>query len=90
MTRLDELIEQFPDSEFLIADGFDDAIIGVEWSSERVVYSVTMCLLILIDRDGMTYNEAMEYFDFNVANAYVGEKTPIFMTPIIFIPNDKK
>jgi hypothetical protein len=79
MTKLDELIEKFPECEFLIADGFDDAIIGIEWSSERVVYSVSKCLDILIERDGMTYSEAIEYFDFNVSSAYVGEKTPIFI-----------
>jgi hypothetical protein len=79
MTKLDELIEKFPECEFLIADGFDDAIIGIEWSSERVVYCVSKCLDILIERDGMTYSEAIEYFDFNVSSAYVGEKTPIFI-----------
>jgi hypothetical protein len=79
MTKLDELIEKFPESEFLIADGFDDAILGIEWSSERVVYSVAKCLDILIERDGMSYSEAIEYFDFNVSSAYVGEKTPIFI-----------
>ena len=73
MTKLDELIEKFPECEFLIADGFDDAIIGIEWSSERVVYCVSKCLDILIERDGMTYSEAIEYF----------EKELIFM--IVFI-----
>ena len=35
-------------SEFLIADGFDDAIIGVDESSHRVIYDVDKCVDILI------------------------------------------
>lgn len=66
------------DSEFLIADGFDDAIIGVDESSHRVIYDVDKCIGILMKRDGMEYLEAMEYFDFNVRGSYVGEKTSIF------------
>jgi hypothetical protein len=32
-----------------------------------------------MERDGMTYDEAVEYFNFNVSDAYVGEKTPAFI-----------
>lgn len=35
MTMLEALIEAHPDTEFLIADGFNDAIIGFHSSSER-------------------------------------------------------
>ena len=31
---LEEIIEMFPDEEFLIADGFDGAIIGFLWPTE--------------------------------------------------------
>jgi hypothetical protein len=65
------------DVSALTADGFDDAIIGI--ASERVVYSRTKCIEILMKRDGMDYLEAMEYFDFNVEGAYMGEKTPIWV-----------
>jgi hypothetical protein len=33
-------------------------------------------------KDGMEYDEALEYFDFNIAGAYVGEQTPIFIHKI--------
>ena len=65
-------------SEFLIADGFDDAIIGVDESSHRVIYDVDKCVSIIMERDDLDYLEAMEYFDYNVRGSYVGEKTPIF------------
>jgi len=38
------------------------------------------CLSIFIERDGMNYEEAEEYFDFNVIGAWVGKGTPCFAT----------
>jgi hypothetical protein len=68
-------------SEELYADGFDDAIIGIGRQSNKtiVVYDESKCLDILIERDGMTEEEAIEFFEFNVIRAYVGEHTPIFV-----------
>tara|TARA_R110002020_G_scaffold185098_1_gene382597 strand:- start:213 stop:488 length:276 start_codon:yes stop_codon:yes gene_type:complete len=69
--------------EALTADGFDDAIMGI---GERcgqptlVAYDRTKCIQILIDRDGMDYEEAVEFFEFNTVGAWVGENTPIFIT----------
>ena len=71
-----QIIEQYQEEEFLTADGFDDAIIGVEETSMRLIYSVDKCLKIL--EQDMTELEAMEHFNFNVSGAYVGEKTPIW------------
>lgn len=31
----------------------------------------------------MTYDEAVEYFEFNVSGSYVGEKTPIWCDDVI-------
>ena len=71
-------MEIYPDEDILKADGFDDAIIGVDYqhTEPRLIYSVTKCLEIL-EKD-MDSEEAMEYFDYNVRGAYVGEKTPIW------------
>ena len=68
--------------ELVTADGFDNAFIGI---GERInldsvaVYDVDKCIDILVSRDGMTYEEAMEFFDFNIKRAWVGEKTPIWV-----------
>jgi hypothetical protein len=62
----------------LTADGFDDAIIG-ETTKELVVYNVATIIDILMERDGMTEDEAFEYFDYNIDGSYMGEQTPIFM-----------
>lgn len=75
---LEEILASYEDETFLKADGFDEAIIGVDSNTMRLIYSVTKCLDILQTRDGMEYSEAMEYFDFNTRCAFVGEQTPIW------------
>lgn len=76
INMINEIIENYPEEEFLTADGFNDAIIGVDDKSMRIIYSVSKCLEILMK--DMTDEEAIEYFEYNVSSAYVGEKTPIW------------
>ena len=71
------IIDAYPDTDFLTADGFDIAIIGVEEASNRIIYSVDRCVKVLMDQ-GMSDEEAIEYFDFNVRGSYIGEQTPIW------------
>jgi hypothetical protein len=75
---LNNIVDNYPEEEFLVADGFDNAVIGVDIKSMRVIYSVDKCINILINEHNMTDEEAFEYFEYNVAGAYVGEKTPIW------------
>jgi hypothetical protein len=75
---LDKIIEWFPEDEILVADGFNDAIIGIDNYSMKLIYSVSKCIDIL-SKD-MGEEEAVEYFNFNVRGSYVGEKTPIWCT----------
>lgn len=68
--------------DLLKADGFDKAIIGVgrkKGSQDSLVYSYDKCIQILMERDGMEYDDAVEFMEFNVVDAYVGERTPIFV-----------
>jgi len=53
---LENILEWFPEEEILIADGYNDAIIGIEEGSMRVIYSVSKCIKILedVDRDWET------------------------------------
>jgi len=74
---LEGIVEYFQDEDILKADGFDDAVIGIDTGTMRLIYSVTRCVEILIV-GGMDMNDAIEYFDFNVRGSYVGEKTPIW------------
>ena len=84
MNLLESLIESYPDTEFLIADGFDDAVIGYHQQSERLIYSIKKCIDILID-EGMSEEDALEHFYYNVEGAYVGEKTPIWADDTFYV-----
>lgn len=43
------------------------------------VYSYSKCLDVFVKRDGMSYDEAIEYMDYNVLGAYLGENMPVFL-----------
>ena len=78
--RLAELKETIVEHnpKALFADGLDNAILG--YSTElRVIYSVDKIMETLVERDEMTPDEAIEYFEYNISCAYVGEYTPIYM-----------
>lgn len=77
-----QIIEQNPDTDFLIADGFNDAIIGYETSSFRIIYSTKKCIEILC-AEGMNEMDAKEHFAYNVEGSFVGEQTPIFCYDIL-------
>ena len=86
-SMIDDILEADPDTEFITADGFNDAIIGYCIFTNKIIYSVKKCIDILIE-EGMTYEEAMEHFDYNVRGSHgirdnQGEdKTPIFSQDI--------
>lgn len=75
---LDELRGMNP--EILLADGFEDALVGTVqvFSKTVALYDREKCIKILMGRDGMERDEAEEYFEFNVTGSYVGEYTPAF------------
>jgi hypothetical protein len=79
--EIDEINEINPDA--IIVDGFNDAIIGL---AERinlgpvVAYDVDKMIDIMIERDGMTYEDAIEYFDYNILGAWMGENTPVYVS----------
>ena len=78
---LELILETYPDDSFLKADGFDDAVIGVENSSMRLIYSTIECIRIL-QAEGMTYEDALEHFYYNVESCYMGEQTPIWCSDL--------
>ena len=64
----------------LKADGFDDAILGISTrigDDNLIAYDYDKCIEIL--QKEMSYEEAVEYMEFNVVGSYVGEGTPIFI-----------
>jgi hypothetical protein len=71
------------DPNTLYADGFEDALIGLGWQHTKLIaiYDYDKCVEILILREDMTHEEAIEWMEYNVVGSYVGEYTPIFMLP---------
>jgi len=66
----------------LKADGFDEALIGIgrRCSQEDVlVYDFDKAVKILVDRDKMAVDEAMEFLEYNTLGAWVGEETTLFV-----------
>lgn len=62
-------------------DGYDDCIEGVclQFGRDPVICYNKNKIIDLFIKDGMTYEEAIEYFEYNVLGAYVGETTPAFI-----------
>tara|TARA_R110001583_G_scaffold26746_8_gene96200 strand:- start:745 stop:1143 length:399 start_codon:yes stop_codon:yes gene_type:complete len=66
-------------SEALLMEGFDDALVG---AVSRVdfgmvaVYDRDLCVAVL-EAQGMTEEEAVEFFEYNCEAAYVGPGTPV-------------
>ncbi len=78
----DEMIMQtIEDNEALLAEGFEDALVGHTQGANIVaVYDYDSCVEILMKRDGMSCIDAIEFMEFNVVNNYVGDKTPVFVS----------
>ena len=62
---------------------YDGAIVGVTDESQ-VVYDFDAMVKILVERDGMTTEEAIEFIEFNTIRAipYAGPHAPIVMTKV--------
>lgn len=65
----------------LTIDGFDDCIIGVAsrcGQPDLIVYDFDKIIATLTEQ-GMDYDDALDYYEFNIAGAWVGEGTPLIM-----------
>jgi len=78
---LERLSELNPEAKK--ADGFDDAILGIatrNGEGNLIAYDYDRCIKVL--QKDMSYEDAVEYMEFNVVGSYVGEGTPIFIKTI--------
>lgn len=79
-----ELLEQVKEEnpEAMLLDGFDEAIIGVcrrFGQQATVAYDYNKIIEILTEDGIMNEQEAIEYFEFNIIGAWVGDGTPVFV-----------
>jgi hypothetical protein len=77
--EIEEWLEPL-DRETIFFEGLDMAIIGIAEVPDgyKVCYDIGRVLELLII-SGMTEEEAIEYYDFNIAGSYVGPLTPTFI-----------
>ncbi len=67
--------------------GFEDCIVGVaeKFGGPPVAVLDIEKMLTKLEKEGMSHDEALEYFEYNILGAYVGEQTPVYM----HVPNFK-
>jgi len=84
---MDSAIKEWADlleEELVTFDNLGAAILGIgrtHTQPTRVVYSYEKIMNILV-RHGMSYEEAQEFFDFNIEGVWAGENTPIILYDI--------
>jgi hypothetical protein len=63
-------------------DGFDGAIIGSCYYTNRYIYDTDLMITTLMSRDGMSYQDAWEYLEFNLLNQHITDDGDESITPI--------
>jgi len=72
------------DEPIMLADGFEEAFVGIarQFGKPIAIYHRDKCIKLLM-RQGMTEDEAEEFFGFNVEGCYSGEQTPAYLDWIL-------
>lgn len=79
MIDKEQLMEILAEEECLTADGFEDALVGCTYGANVVaVYDINKMIEVLVE-EGMEYEDAVEFLDYNIVGAYVGDKTPQYI-----------
>lgn len=84
MTRQD--VEDFIGADttetIMLLDGDDEAFVGITYDAPRqAVYSVDV-ILQMLQEEGLSEEEAIEHFEYNIIGSKFAEGTPIFMRSI--------
>lgn len=73
-------INEFAEGAIKLTD-LDQAIVGIteEFGKDtRILYSVKKILNIMME-NGMSEEESLEYYNYNILGGYFGERNPIFL-----------
>lgn len=76
----ESLAGESADDQLVVMDGYDDCILGVcqRFNDTFVVYDLQK-VLAKLQADGLSEEEAREFFEFNQLGAWVGDRTPGFI-----------
>jgi len=71
--------KKIKEHQILFADGFDQAIVGIDMDTDlpRVIYSKEMMIAIIAEEIGE--EDAIDFLQYNVWGAYVGTGTPMYI-----------
>lgn len=68
--------------EIILLDGFSQALVGYGRQYTRppvAVYSESAIIEVIMSRDGLCVEDAIEYFDYNIRGMWVGDQTPLIL-----------
>lgn len=75
---LNKIINEYPEDYFITAEGFSEAVVGVDLDSRRLIYSVSRCIDILVYEDDMILEEAVDYFETTLRKSFPEGTGPIW------------
>lgn len=84
---LTKILDQYPESEFVMVTGYNDCVVGVcdrAGNEPFLLYDREKLLEQTCEQEGWTMEEAVEWHEFNTFGAWYGDATPGFMT----VPNE--
>ena len=78
--KLKKFLKDIDEEEIVLADDLSDAFIGIATvkGTKVAVYSTGLIIIQLVD-NGMSYEEAEEYLQFNIIGSNIGDNTPIYI-----------
>jgi hypothetical protein len=89
MIDLEPLLDQLEEAEALLLeprDIYDAALIGItegNFGQRVAVYEAGKCIEALMSAHEWDYEDAREWYDFNITGAYVGPATPLFIDLLV-------
>ena len=92
MSKRNELKEQLLEmglEEVVVMEGYDDCVIGVleRFGTEPVILYDRDRVIDKLMADGLTPEEAVEFYEYNQLGSWVGDRTPGFL---VKLPTDSQ
>ena len=86
MSIRETIAEDYPDLLVLEPNYFDKAIIGMvqRIGLDAICYDRDKVIEILMEEEGMSFDDAIEHFEYNIIGSWVGDSTPLFLSYAAF------
>lgn len=65
-------------TDTIYLEGLDTCILGFS-SNNRAIYDVDKIVQLLMDRDGMSKEDAIEFFEYNILTIHLSGLSPILV-----------